>query len=217
MLATADDERLSRGERRALRQLLTERPPSDGERAVLRHQLVEAVIERLHDPRDKELVAWLGDALALLEPHSRPQAEARAWFGPGDPMVETLVSAIQACRDTLDVAVFTITDDRLSEALVARHRAGVQIRILTDDDKAHDRGSDAHRLARAGVPLFMDRSEHHFHHKFAIFDGQRLYNGSYNWTRSAAAYNEENIVVTTDPRLTHAFAETFQRLWKAFA
>ena len=40
------------------------------------------------------------------------------------------MSAIQACRDTLDVAVFTITDDRLSDALVARHRAGVRIPVL---------------------------------------------------------------------------------------
>ena len=30
------------------------------------------------------------------------------------------------------------------------------------------------------------RRDGHMHHKFAIFDGERLINGSYNWTRGAA-------------------------------
>jgi phosphatidylserine/phosphatidylglycerophosphate/cardiolipin synthase-like enzyme len=47
------------------------------------------------------------------------------------------------------------------------------------------------------------------HHKFAIADQDLLLTGSYNWTRSAATENDENIVVTNNPRLVRSFAGKF--------
>ena len=40
--------------------------------------------------------------------------------------------------------------------------------------------------------------------------------GSYNWTRSAAEHNRENLAVTDDRRLVAAFSEEFERLWTEF-
>ena len=54
------------------------------------------------------------------------------------------------------------------------------------------------------------------HHKFALFDGQRLLNGSYNWTRSASLRNEENFVVTNDRKLVREFNSHFEYLWHLF-
>ena len=91
-----------------------------------------------------------------------------------------------------------------------------QLRIITDDEKAGDRGSDVLDLARAGIAVRLDRSEHHMHHKFGIFERHTLLTGSYNWTRAAAEHNEENIVVTSQPRLLRAFGEVFDKLWREF-
>ncbi len=55
------------------------------------------------------------------------------------------------------------------------------------------------------------------HHKFALFDERLLATGSYNWTRSAADKNQENLLVTGDPRLVTPYAELFERLWVEFA
>jgi phosphatidylserine/phosphatidylglycerophosphate/cardiolipin synthase-like enzyme len=55
------------------------------------------------------------------------------------------------------------------------------------------------------------------HHKFAVFDARTLLTGSYNWTRSAAEDNRENVLVVDDPRLVRPFVETFEELWAAFA
>jgi phosphatidylserine/phosphatidylglycerophosphate/cardiolipin synthase-like enzyme len=112
--------------------------------------------------------------------------------------------------------VFTITDDELTDAVLDAHRRGVKVRVITDNDKANDLGSDVDRLARAGVPVRMDRTEHHMHHKFAVFDGHTVATGSYNWTRSAATHNRENVAVTNDPKLVRAYAEGFDGLWRAF-
>lgn len=76
-----------------------------------------------------------------------------------------------------------------------------------------DEGSDIQRLKNAGIEVRTDRTPAHMHHKFAIFDRQTLLTGSYNWTRSAAEHNHENVVVTADARLTEAFDEAFERIW----
>ena len=53
------------------------------------------------------------------------------------------------------------------------------------------------------------------HHKFAVADSNQVLTGSYNWTRSAARENEENIVVTNAPELVSAFTRQFEQLWKS--
>ena len=54
----------------------------------------------------------------------------------------------------------------------------------------------------------VDRSPYHMHHKFAILDAATLLTGSYNWTRGAARDNEENLIVTDEPRIVNPFAST---------
>ena len=55
------------------------------------------------------------------------------------------------------------------------------------------------------------------HHKYAIFDDSRVLTGSYNWTRSAAEFNEENIIVSDDSRLQGLFSQHFKQLWDEVA
>lgn len=138
---------------------------------------------------------------------------SEAYFSPRDNVVQRIARAIDETRDTADLAVFTITDDRLSKAILSAYERGVKLRIISDNDKANDTGSDIERFARAGMAVRIDRTPVHMHHKFAIFDGKLLLTGSYNWTRSANDENAENIVLTADPDLLKAFAVEFELVW----
>jgi cardiolipin hydrolase len=62
-------------------------------------------------------------------------------------------------------------------------------------------GSDIERLRSQGEPLRIDSGPHHMHHKFALFDGRFLLNGSFNWSRSATTDNEEDLLVIDHPAL----------------
>ena len=68
-------------------------------------------------------------------------------------------------------------------------------------------------LEKAGLPVRVDRTSYHMHHKFALFDGEKLLTGSYNWTRSAAERNHENLLISDDKRLISAYTKTFDTLW----
>ncbi|AKT36872.1 phospholipase D-like domain-containing protein [Chondromyces crocatus] len=147
---------------------------------------------------------------------SAPVHVAEVAFSPGEGCLEMIRTQIQQARRSMDLCVFTVTDDRLAEAILEAHRRGVRVRLITDNDKSMDAGSDVDRLSRAGVPVRMDRTEFHMHHKFAVFDGRLLLTGSYNWTRSAARYNEENLIATGESRLVEPFVREFESLWRRF-
>ena len=111
--------------------------------------------------------------------------------------------------------MFTITDDRISRAILDAHRRGVKVRIITDNEKADDPGSDmrpvrARPASRQAATVRPPTPCRHMHHKFAIFDGARLLNGSYNWTRGAADINYENLDRHRRPDLLAAFAAEFE-------
>ncbi|MFO0951943.1 MAG: phospholipase D-like domain-containing protein [Isosphaeraceae bacterium] len=215
------DHRLSRSERQGLAERFEEALAYTDLPTLRREALsaARAAIGDVSDASAREVFDWLEAVFRVIEnvgaggAVSRDAAVMEAHFSPGDTCRGRIAQLIQNARKTLDVCVFTITDDRISEPLLDAHRRGVALRVITDDDKADDEGSDVARLARAGVPVRVDRTEYHMHHKFALFDDEVLLTGSYNWTRGAAQYNDENLIVTDEPRLVHPFRGTFERIW----
>ena len=215
-----DDERLGRGEKSVFRELLAEHGPSPREQGLLLHAAFALGRERLGDSGHTQVVDWLEDVVKALRPvepggpmHGK---HAEALFFPSQASLGRLLDLIRSCRRSLDICVFSITHDRLAEAVLDVHRRGVPVRLLTDVEKTQDRGSDVCDLARSGVPVRTDTTESLMHNKFAIFDEAILATGSYNWTRSATRANQENILVTDDARLVEAYHGEFGRLWEMF-
>jgi phosphatidylserine/phosphatidylglycerophosphate/cardiolipin synthase-like enzyme len=216
--ASLHDSRLSRTERKDLRALLGELDPTDGPGLLLERAFAMAR-RQTPEPGQIATLEWLEDlaslVLAATQPASgsRPAEQAEAWFSPQDDCAHRIAQAIQSARTRIDACVFTITDDSIANALVAAHRAGRAVRIITDNEKSYDLGSDIERLEQAGLAVRCDRSEFHMHHKFALFDSTHLLTGSYNWTRGAARDNQENFILSSDPRLVEPFSRLFERLW----
>lgn len=212
---TLVDRKLSGGEKTALTAWIGESIRTEQERHVARSRAVEAAKLTVADPNAQSVIDWLADVLKLfhLPAPAGPSVASEAYFSPGDACLGQIVHRFASARRSADVCVFTVTDDRIARAILDAHRRGVAVRLITDNDKAFDLGSDVERLGVAGVAVRVDRTPFHMHHKYAIFDGTRLLNGSYNWTRGAAEQNEENLIDTGDPRLLAAFQRHFETLW----
>ena len=144
---------------------------------------------------------------------SSHKVTSHAYFSPGETCLNAIVSGINKAQRTIKICVFTISDDRITRAILQAHRKGVSIKILTDNEKLLDKGSDIRELAQAGIPVRIDNTSNHMHHKFAILDHKTILTGSYNWTRSAALYNHENLIVSDDKTLVKDFNREFDRLW----
>lgn len=220
---TLDDFRLTRGERSALSRILDHVDPTDEMLALYRSiafELARNAIATTGENVTGDVIGWLEDVAKVLQSHSgesKRRSLAEAYFTPEDDCVGRIRGLLKSAQRTADICVFTITDDRVSDAILDAHKRNVAVRIVTDDDKAGDPGSDVNRLGRQGIAVRVDYSPYHMHHKFAIVDGTKLLTGSYNWTRTASKENEENFLITDDPRLVGKFQREFETLWRKFS
>lgn len=214
---TLEDYRLTRSERQALKSLINDSASNENELAMLRREAFEIARQEMESSKAREVLGWLEEVTKLLlKPLPAEATRSHAVFSTQEDCAQYLRGLISTCRKSIDVCVFTITDDRITSSLLDAYHRKVKIRIVSDDEKASDPGSDIYRLKNSGIDVRTDRDENHMHHKFALFDGERLLNGSYNWTRSAATRNEENFVVTDDRQLVREFSSHFERLWHLF-
>lgn len=209
---TFADQLLTRAERKTLARLLREEPLDERELGVIRAKVFQMASEEMSSVNDQKILEWTRRASNLLQP-SPSHAQSEAFFSPGEDCLHAIQDEIRKARHQIDICVFTISDDRISDAILRAYQQGTRIRILTDNDKMYDRGSDIRKLRSEGIQIKIDDTGYHMHHKFAVFDRKRLLTGSYNWTRSAAEFNEENVIVTNDPPLVLAFARQFDSLW----
>ncbi|NRF69166.1 nuclease [Aquincola sp. S2] len=218
---TLDDDVLSDDEKRSLSQALREAEPPEDALRQLRNRAFALVRERAAESPSPPLalLRWLEGVVRCLDNARAPVAEvqAHAAFSPGEHCLSMIRGQLRSAKRRADLCVFTLSDDRISAEVLAMHRRGIAVRLITDGAKAFDAGSDVHALRAAGVPVALDTSDAHMHHKFAIIDQAWLLNGSYNWTRSACEHNEENVVLCNHPALVAQFGVVFERLWRALA
>jgi phosphatidylserine/phosphatidylglycerophosphate/cardiolipin synthase-like enzyme len=215
------DHRVRSGEKKALVDWAATHAPDEAARALARSRAF-AVARGGLTGESALVLDWLEEVVKVFcrpaASSPAPPEPSGAYFSPGSTCVQEVLRQFNLARQACDVCVFTITDDRITDAILRAHARGLAVRVLTDDEKSHDLGSDIDRLRAAGVPCRMDVGNMaHMHHKFALFDARRLMTGSFNWTRSASEQNEENLIVTADPVLVRAFGERFERLWSRMA
>ncbi len=218
-----EDRRLSRSEKRVLDSVVQSIANNPHQRALLQHRAFAVARAAITWYADRQVLDWVEDVVKVLHPvkpnnHQAPkQSFADVYFSGSHDCSHKIVELIDNAKSTVDICVFTITDNHVSKAVIRAFERDVGVRIVTDDDKSNDRGSDIDRFKRAGLDVRIDRSPSHMHHKFAIFDRRLLLTGSYNWTRGAAQSNEENFLVTDNAQLLQPYADEFEKLWVRFS
>eukprot|EP00301_Raphidiophrys_heterophryoidea_P015887 c2481_g1_i1.p1 GENE.c2481_g1_i1~~c2481_g1_i1.p1 ORF type:complete len:327 (-),score=94.17 c2481_g1_i1:126-1070(-) len=152
-----------------------------------------------------------------VEIHDSHIAET-IFFGDGDADDEhdlcRFIEFLRSGNKTLDICIFTLTCNRIAKAIENEFRGGVKVRIITDNHTAEALGSDIPDLARIGIPIKMDISEGHMHHKFCVIDHKLVMTGSFNWTRGASSVNYENVLVSNDPVFVDDYTVAFETMWK---
>lgn len=220
LLRTFDDFRLSKWEKYALRDILKPFATDTAALSFARNRAFDIARGEILGASNNrtEALRWLEHVVKSIDAvrEDNNHEPSSAFFSPGRECKTQITIRLRQAQAAIDVCVFTISDDELAAELIAAHKRGVAVRIITDNDKANDIGSDIDRLLAERINLVMDDSPTHMHHKFAIIDGHTLINGSFNWTRSASLSNQENIMILKEPRLLDIFAKKFEELWQEF-
>ena len=138
-------------------------------------------------------------------------------FFPNEQNQLKVINMITQAKKTLDVCMFTMTNDKLYKAVLDAKKNGVNVRVITDDECVKQLGSDIYKLVINGVPVKTDDNvQYHMHHKFVIIDSKVLLTGSFNWTVQAVKNNNENVLILYNIDIANDYTNEFNRLWKLF-
>lgn len=148
-----------------------------------------------------EPVVWVGDA------------QFEVLFSPEDGVARRLLTLIRSAETQLEVMAYALTADTVAEALIRQADAGVTVRVVVEASQACASGAEFDRLRQAGIDIRLDGNPGDMHHKVIIIDGQVLWTGSYNFTRSAEEYNDENVLIVHDVDVASQYQQEFERIW----
>ncbi len=217
--SSLEDSLLSRKESRDLNTLFDTVNPSRHEKHILRSKLFDRAKQEIVNGNSEIVLDWLEKSVKLLIEDRNTESSSvqnEICFSPGTSCQSAIIRLLRSAKREIKICVFTISDDTISNEIIAAHKRGVSVQIISDDDKQYDRGSDIEKLSNRGISVRVDKTSNHMHNKFMTVDNSSSLTGSYNWTRSAAKYNQENIVVSNDLHVVKAFNGEFSRLWKLF-
>ncbi len=150
---------------------------------------------------------------------------AQAFFSPDNDVRDLLISLINLEKKSISVAIYTLTDKKIADALLRAARRGVSVECVVDRAYGTDRHSKVHQLANAQIPVWVyrsaleERAASLMHNKFCIFEDSvehraLVWTGSYNFTMRANDRNQENVVVLDNPAVVEKFRKQFAVLKK---
>lgn len=139
--------------------------------------------------------------------------DIKIFFTPSTDCENNIIYQINRAQK-IDIAVYSITNPAITDAIIAAHNRDADIRIITDRTQAKGKKSQIDTLRAAGIPVVTNKKHKIEHNKFAIFDNKYIVSGSYNWTTNASKHNSENCIFFDQPN--REYSRRFEQLWNIY-
>ena len=212
--ASLEDGYLSKEESEEILSTLRKNTPGDSDRLHYLHYAIKIAAGALSDKDPQAVMKWLRKVSNILDDASATSDYNMAYFAHHDNIRDKTVQLLKESEKTLDICMYTLSDNVIADTVTEQHKKGVKTRIITDDQKIMDPGSDIFKLKARGINVRIDSEDSLMHHKFAVIDNRRVWTGSYNWTRTGAEVNNENFLILDNPTIVQAYIDEFKRLWE---
>ena len=118
-----------------------------------------------------------------------------------------------AAKESIHLAVYSFTSDKLANALARAVSRGVEVKVVADYSQSFSEHSVLEAISSAGVQVRVKKGAGLMHNKFAVIDESRVATGSFNYTKSADERNDENIVLVRSEETAALFGQEFLELW----
>jgi phosphatidylserine/phosphatidylglycerophosphate/cardiolipin synthase-like enzyme len=131
---------------------------------------------------------------------------------------KAIVDLFDQAKNTVHVAIYSLTEPNIVDAIIRANNRGVNVEIITDaiQSKNATQAYMIRKLTQSGVNVRVaTRQKSLMHNKVAIFDSQTICTGSFNWSINAEENNDENLLVVDGHDLANDYEEyVFQRILK---
>ena len=173
---------------------------TDIEPAGLVETFIEALPEAAPIPPDAPIAS--GGTIEILFTGPSPRDHR---------VVDRLDALIDGAQESILCAWYDVGYEPIANALVQRHQAGVDVRIVSDE-----RYGTREALAickRAGIPVVLDDRDAFMHNKFCVIDGRTVWTGSTNISSNGFFKNNNNVIVIDSPEISLNFTVEFKEMF----
>lgn len=166
--------------------------------------------------------ATAAPATIRTSPDPAPVTEAPAgapievFFGPtteaaNNGIDDRFLQFLGTARKTIDCAFYEFELESVAELLIAKHKGGVQVRIVTDSD--YEDREALRKCNAAGIHVALDKRRAFMHDKFAVVDGQAVWTGSTNITSNGMYRNNNNSVILRSRPMAVNYTTEFDEMF----
>lgn len=164
-------------------------------------------------------------SFVLIPASALGEMVVQACFSPVGKCSAYIIRELEQAKKEILVAVYAFTSDELANAMVQARKRGVSVQVVIDrefdlgNQKSKGKFLEGQRILLkrlSGIKSNTAEKEAGLmHQKFAVIDRRLVFTGSYNWTYSADALNDENLLLFRDAGpLAEEYRKAFFRLWE---
>ena len=140
-------------------------------------------------------------------------------FSPEDNLCQAVVDLINNEKESINIAMYIFTNQRIADALLSAHQRGVRVSLIVDRSCITNKYNKVEYLSFKGIPVYVwdpiieySKETHGLlHHKFCILT-KYLITGSFNYTSSATTKNKEHIIILKEQEVIKSFQQQFDTL-----
>ncbi|WP_186578738.1 phospholipase D-like domain-containing protein [Aquibacillus kalidii] len=129
---------------------------------------------------------------------------------------QKLIELIDGSTNSLDIAIFTLTEKEIVSHICEATERGVQVRVMTDkkqSTKMSKQAANIQKMIQSGIPVKVNNHKGFMHLKMMIVDDEVVTSGSYNYTYSAEKRHDEVVVIIKDKQMSKGWKEQFEAMW----
>lgn len=154
-------------------------------------------------------------SLSSIQP-AAAASSVQVGFSPEGSALQLVLETIESAQQEIRLMGYSFTSPEVVSALVRAKRRGVDVKIVLDEKGNRSKASQAamNVVVNAGIPLRTNGRYAIMHDKVIIVDNHTVEAGSFNYTRSAASRNSENVLVINEvPEVAQTYLQHWQSRW----
>jgi phosphatidylserine/phosphatidylglycerophosphate/cardiolipin synthase-like enzyme len=125
---------------------------------------------------------------------------------------DQIVNTIKGSQKSIYFLAFSFTADKIGQAMVERHKAGVALGGVFETTGSNTPFSEYTKMKKEGVEVYTDGNPWVMHHKVIIIDERIVVFGSFNFSDNADTQNDENLLIVDNPDIARAFKAEYDRV-----
>lgn len=135
-------------------------------------------------------------------------------FAPEADEIQVITAEIAKAERAIRLMVFVFSLEELAQAMLNQAaNPAITIEGVFETRNSTADWSQLPALHCAGASIRQDGNRYTLHHKVIIIDEDTVISGSFNFSRSAAESNDENIIIIRDAAIASLYLDEWRRIW----